>query len=161
MRSIDNKHSFVDRDLAGFLFGGVLAAVAVGSVFVAVFPIPKEPDPRDHKVEALFITAIVAIVMFLCGGFITLNWLASMSLGATFALVPTGGSPRTHVEAGGVTRQLEVGPRFRVELPLRATGFGYYDFGSDGFVTSHAVTLWTDSGTSIHSVVVSFSSQFR
>ena len=55
------------RDTAGFLLGGMLAAVAAGLVFVAFFPLPKEHNPRNHTGEAFMMTVLV---MFFCGGFI-------------------------------------------------------------------------------------------
>ena len=61
-----NQPSLV-RDIIGFFIGGVSAAVAAGLVFVAFFPLPTENDPRNH-VGRTFV--MLAVVMFLCGGFI-------------------------------------------------------------------------------------------
>jgi hypothetical protein len=54
------------RDAVGFLIGGLVAAVAAGLVFLAVFPLPP-PKPTDHTREAL---AVLTLVVFFCGGFI-------------------------------------------------------------------------------------------
>jgi len=64
---VNTNQSSLARAAAGFLFGGILAAVAAGLVFVAFFPLPKEHDPRNHTSEAFGMTALV---MFFCGGFI-------------------------------------------------------------------------------------------
>ena len=66
-RIVDTRHTSLARDAAGFLLGGVLAAVAAGLVFVAFFPLPKEHNPRNHTGEAF---AMTVLVMFFCGGFI-------------------------------------------------------------------------------------------
>ena len=61
------NRSSLARDAAGFLLGGVLAAVAAGLIFVAFFPLPKEHNPRNHTGEAFIMTVLV---MFFCGGLI-------------------------------------------------------------------------------------------
>jgi hypothetical protein len=72
----------------------------------------------------------------------------------TIAFTPTGGSA-----SAGWTARLELGARFSVSSPLAVTGLGYYDFGSDGFLNPHAVTLWDDVGNMIASATVSSLSQ--
>ena len=44
-----------------------MAAIASALVLLAFFPLPPEPNPRNHTGEAL---VILCIVMFFCGGFI-------------------------------------------------------------------------------------------
>ena len=55
------------RDVVGFIIGALIAAVAAAFVFIAVFPLPREPKPTDHAGEAL---AVLVLVVFFCGGFI-------------------------------------------------------------------------------------------
>lgn len=64
---MDSHQSSLGRDVAGFLLGGVFAAIAAGLVFVTFFPLPKEHDPRNHIGEVFVLTVLV---MFFCGGFI-------------------------------------------------------------------------------------------
>ena len=67
MHTVESHQSSLGRDIAGFLLGGVLAAIAAGLVFVTCFPVPKEHDPRNHTGEVF---ALTVLVMFFCGGFI-------------------------------------------------------------------------------------------
>ena len=55
------------RDIIGFIVGGLVAPAASALVFLAFFPLPPEPDPRNHTGEAL---VILCIAMFFFGGFI-------------------------------------------------------------------------------------------
>ena len=64
---MESHQSSLSRDVAGFLLGGVFAAIAAGLMFVAFFPLPKEQDPRNYTGGAFMITILV---MFFCGGFI-------------------------------------------------------------------------------------------
>jgi|KBSSwiStaDraftv2_1062776.scaffolds.fasta_scaffold461111_3 hypothetical protein len=36
------------RDVIGFFGGGITAAVAAALIFLLFFPLPREPNPRDH-----------------------------------------------------------------------------------------------------------------
>lgn len=53
--------------MIGFVVGGLVASIASALVLLTFFPLPPEPDPRNHTGEAL---VILCIVMFFCGGFI-------------------------------------------------------------------------------------------
>lgn len=64
---MSNSPSSLVRDVVGFLVGGLVASVASGLTLLGFFPLPVEPDPRNHTGEAL---VILALVMFFCGGFI-------------------------------------------------------------------------------------------
>jgi len=64
---VSNSPSSLVRDVVGFLVGGLVASVASGLTLLGFFPLPVEPDPRNHTGEAL---VILALVMFFCGGFI-------------------------------------------------------------------------------------------
>jgi len=56
------------RDVVGFIVGGLSAAVAAGVSLVSVFPLqPDEPGRPNYGPAAL---AMLAIVTFICGGFI-------------------------------------------------------------------------------------------
>jgi len=61
-----NQSSFL-RDLAGFVVGGITAALATGLVFIAFNPIPTVRTPHNHAPEVL---ALLAVAMFFAGGFI-------------------------------------------------------------------------------------------
>ena len=87
MHSISKKSPFADRSSVAFLIGGVLAAVAAGVVFTVFFQIPDERDPRDHRIEALF---IASLVMFFCGGFVGLRAFSADKLSELIA--PTIGT---------------------------------------------------------------------
>lgn len=64
---MNTNQSSLLRDVIGFIVGSLVAPVASALVFLAFFPLPVEPDPRDHTGEAL---VILCIVMLVCGGFI-------------------------------------------------------------------------------------------
>ena len=65
---MNTKHTSLVRDLAGFGFGGFVAAVIAGVSLVMVYPIPPDvPDRPNYGPVALTMTAIIA---FFCGGFI-------------------------------------------------------------------------------------------
>lgn len=66
-RTVDTNPPSLARDAAGFLLGGILAAVAAGLIFVMFIPLPKEHNPQNHTGEVFIMTALV---MFFCGGFI-------------------------------------------------------------------------------------------
>ena len=66
-RTVNTSQSSLLRDVIGFVVGGLVASVASARVLLAFFPLPPEPDPRNHTGEAL---VILCIVMFFCGGFI-------------------------------------------------------------------------------------------
>src|SRR5205809_1043287 len=42
-----------------------------------------------------------------------------------------------------------LGYAFIVSSPVTVTNLGLFDFGNDGLSTSHAVTIWTSSGTEL------------
>jgi hypothetical protein len=63
-----SKQPSLLRDVCGFLVGALVAVTVAGLVFVLVYPPLPESDPsRPDRGGAL---AILAIVMFFCGGFI-------------------------------------------------------------------------------------------
>ena len=64
---MSTSQSSLLRDAVGFLAGGLVASVASSFALLAFFPLPAEPNPRNHTGEAL---VILALAMFFCGGFI-------------------------------------------------------------------------------------------
>lgn len=71
---MSGSHSSLIRHFAGFFLGALIASVTSALVFLALIPLPKTPDPRNHTGEALI---ILIPVVFVCGGFIgrrALTW---------------------------------------------------------------------------------------
>ena len=66
-RVVNTNQPSLLRDVIGFVSGGLIAAIASALVLLAFFPLPPEPDPRNHTGEAL---VLLCIAMFFCGGFI-------------------------------------------------------------------------------------------
>jgi|ERR1039458_5536385 hypothetical protein len=58
------------RDVIGFVFGGLTAAVVSALVVAAFFGWPSAPSPRNYNGEDSAVLAVVVLVMFFCGGFI-------------------------------------------------------------------------------------------
>ena len=59
----------------------------------------------------------------------------------TIALSFTGGT------AVGIGANVTAGWAFTLSSPVLVTELGLWDFGNDGFDTSHVVTIWTSTGT--------------
>jgi protein with PEP-CTERM/exosortase system signal len=47
-----------------------------------------------------------------------------------------------------------LGYAFTVSSPVTVTNLGLFDFGNDGLNTSHAVTIWTSTGTQLLQVTI-------
>ena len=67
MRAVNSSQPSLLRGVIGFVVGGVVASMASALVCLAFFPLPPEPNPRNHTGEALM---VLCIVMFPCGGMI-------------------------------------------------------------------------------------------
>ena len=59
----------------------------------------------------------------------------------TLAISFTGGT------AVGIGANVTAGCAFTLSSPVLVTELGLWDFGNDGFDTSHVVTIWTSTGT--------------
>ena len=76
-RLVDTNRSSLLRHAIGFMVGAVLAASSAGFALVYFFPLPSQPNPRDHTGEALM---LLSVFMIFSGGLIGRRGFSGASL---------------------------------------------------------------------------------